>query len=65
MQKLDLSATFVRMLYRIQARVSSSKTWTKATTEVKPQPIYSSAYHNLVQNQVNASILIQIMGITI
>lgn len=48
MQKLDLTATFVRMMYRILAKVSSSKTWTKATTDVKPQPIYSTAYHNLV-----------------
>lgn len=65
MQKLDLTATYVRMMYRILAKVSSSKTWTKATTEVKPQPIFSSAYHNLVQNEVNAAILIQIMGLTV
>lgn len=65
MSKLDLTGTFVRMIYRISSNISKSKTWTKATTEVKPQPIFSSAYHNMVQNTQLAAILTQIMGITV
>ena len=50
MQKLDIVGSFVRMLYRVIQKITQKKGWTKATTGVKPQPIYSAVYHNLVQN---------------
>ena len=65
MAKLDLIGSFVRMLFRVLTKITGSKTWTKATQEVKSQPIYSTAYHNLIQNPLNAAILVQIFGISI
>lgn len=65
MQKLDIVGSFVRMLYRIIQKITQKRGWTKATTGVKPQPIYSDVYHNLVQDQLTSALLVQILGICI